>query len=76
MNVVRTWAGFRVKTQDGFPTYDQSSAAPGALVASCHSGVTLAANHGLDLAPRTLAGSLAPGLDSYSASRFRVSQDH
>ena len=75
LNVVRTWAGFRVKTLDGFPIYDQSEAAPGAFVVTCHSGVTLAAIHGLALAPRIMAGSLGPELDPYSARRFRVPQD-
>ena len=75
LNVVRTWAGFRVKTLDGIPIYDQSAAAPGAFIATCHSGITLAANHGLELAPRILAGSLGPELDPYSARRFCVPQD-
>ena len=75
LNVVRTWAGFRVKTLDGFPIYDQSATAPGAFIATCHSGVTLAANHGLALAPRILAGNLGPELDPYSARRFCVPQD-
>ena len=30
---------------DGLPIYDQSREFPGAFVASCHSGVTLAAAH-------------------------------
>lgn len=73
VNVVRTWAGFRVKPRDGFPIYDQSG---GAFLVTCHSGVTLAANHGLALAPLILAGALGPELAPYSSRRFHVPQDH
>jgi glycine/D-amino acid oxidase-like deaminating enzyme len=76
LNVVRSWAGFRIKTPDEFPIYEQSPGAPGAFVATCHSGVTLAANHALVLAPQILAGRLDPGLSPFSARRFRVPQDH
>jgi glycine/D-amino acid oxidase-like deaminating enzyme len=51
LNVVRTWAALRVMTPDGFPIYERSQSCPGAYAASCHSGVTLAAAHGLVVAP-------------------------
>ena len=44
VNVVRTWAALRVMSPDGLPIYDQSREFPGAYLATCHSGVTLAAN--------------------------------
>ena len=69
-NVVRTWAGLRVMTEDKFPIYDQSVSCPGAFVATCHSGVTLASNHALVLAPMIAEGRLAPDLDPFSARRF------
>jgi glycine/D-amino acid oxidase-like deaminating enzyme len=69
-NVVRTWAGLRVMTEDKFPIYDQSSACPGAFLATCHSGVTLAANHALVLAPMIAEGRLAPELEPFTARRF------
>jgi octopine oxidase subunit B len=72
LNVVRTWAGLRVMTQDGFPIYDESSSRPGAFLATCHSGVTLAAAHAGALAPMIAAGSLSPDLDVFSARRFDV----
>jgi glycine/D-amino acid oxidase-like deaminating enzyme len=75
LGVVRTWAGFRIKTPDGYPIYEQSQDAPGAFVATCHSGVTLAANHALVLAPWIREGRLDPGLAPYSARRFRVPKD-
>jgi len=73
VNVVRSWAALRVMTADGFPIYDQSGSAPGAFIATCHSGVTLAANHALVLAPMLAAGKLAPELEVFSARRFDVS---
>jgi glycine/D-amino acid oxidase-like deaminating enzyme len=74
LNVVRTWAALRVMTQDGFPIYDQSESCPGAFLATCHSGVTLAANHALVLAPLIAAGKLpAEEFGAFSARRFDVS---
>ena len=71
LNVVRTWSGIRVMPKDGFPIYDQSETCPGAFVACCHSGVTLAPNHAFEIAPMIAAGAL--GLDkvgAFSAKRF------
>ena len=73
LNIVRTWAALRVMTQDGFPIYDQSRQCPGAFVATCHSGVTLAAAHALMLAPLIAAGELpADPFETFSARRFDV----
>lgn len=73
LNVVRTWAALRVMTRDGFPIYDQSVACPGAFVATCHSGVTLAANHALLLAPLIADGRLPDDpFKVFSARRFDV----
>jgi hydrogen cyanide synthase HcnC len=72
LNVVRTWSALRVMSPDGFPIYDQSVSHPGAFVVTCHSGVTLAANHVLTLAPAILSGVLPATLDAFSARRFHV----
>jgi Glycine/D-amino acid oxidases (deaminating) len=72
LNVVRTWAALRVLTPDGFPIYEESASMPGAFVATCHSGVTLAANHALALAPHIAAGSLPEEFKAFSARRFDV----
>jgi glycine/D-amino acid oxidase-like deaminating enzyme len=72
LNVVRSWAALRVMTEDGFPIYEQSATCPGAFVATCHSGVTLAANHALVVAPMIAAGRLDAELDIFSARRFDV----
>jgi glycine/D-amino acid oxidase-like deaminating enzyme len=75
LNVVRTWSGIRVMPQDGFPIYDQSESAPGAFVACCHSGVTLASNHAFDIARMVAAGTLEPELvGAFSARRFDASR--
>jgi len=71
LNVVRSWAGIRVMPQDGFPIYDQSETHPGAFVACCHSGVTLASNHAFEIARMIAAGTLEPELvGAFSARRF------
>ena len=73
LNIVRTWAALRVMTQDGFPIYDQSTECPGAFVFTCHSGVTLAANHALALPDRIIEGSLpAETFQAFSSRRFHV----
>jgi glycine/D-amino acid oxidase-like deaminating enzyme len=73
LNIVRSWAALRVMPEDRFPIYDQSSACPGAFVAACHSGVTLAANHALILAPHIAKGALPDDLfQPFSARRFDV----
>jgi glycine/D-amino acid oxidase-like deaminating enzyme len=72
LNVVRSWAALRVMTPDGFPIYDRSETCPGAFAASCHSGVTLAANHALVLAPLIAEGRLPDDLAVFSARRFDV----
>ncbi|MGZ5662368.1 MAG: NAD(P)/FAD-dependent oxidoreductase, partial [Usitatibacter sp.] len=73
LNVVRAWAALRVMTPDGVPIYDQSREHPGAFIATCHSGVTLAANHALALAPLIAKGALpAERFEMFSARRFDV----
>ncbi len=74
-NVVRTWSAIRVMTQDGFPIYDESESHPGAFTVCCHSGVTLAANHALSIAPMIARGALDKSLVApFSARRFHVQE--
>ncbi len=72
IRVNRAWAALRVMTADGFPVYDQSSAHPGAFVATGHSGVTLAAVHAYAFAPAVAAGALPDSFKPFSAGRFDV----
>ncbi|MBL6617986.1 MAG: FAD-binding oxidoreductase [Reyranella sp.] len=74
-NVVRTWSAIRVMTQDGFPIYDESESHAGAFTVCCHSGVTLAANHALTIAPMIARGALDKSLVApFSARRFHVQE--
>jgi glycine/D-amino acid oxidase-like deaminating enzyme len=74
LNVVRSWSGIRVMPKDGFPIYEQSETCPGAFVACCHSGVTLASNHAFEIAPMVAAGALDKNkLGAFSAKRFQNS---
>jgi glycine/D-amino acid oxidase-like deaminating enzyme len=72
--LVRQWAGLRVMTPDSYPIYAQSQNHPGAFVAVCHSGVTLAAFHADGLAAAIAAGSLPETLSPFHQSRFDVPQ--
>ena len=71
--IVRTWSALRVMAPDGFPIYRESETAPGAFSISCHSGVTLAAAHALDLAPTILKGGFNERFAAFSSERFHVS---
>lgn len=70
LRVVRAWACLRTMTPDGFPIYDESESYPGAFAVSCHSGVTLAAQHALRLAPLIAGGGFRQELAAFSAERF------
>lgn len=76
VNIVRSWRAIRVMPEDGFPIYDQSARHPGAFLATCHSGVTLAAAHALALAPMIADGALDdPRIAAFSAARFSGGAD-
>ena len=70
--LVRQWAGLRILTPDGFPIYAESQSHPGACVAVCHSGVTLAAAHAELLADAIAEGRFPPSLDVFHRGRFDV----
>lgn len=72
VRAVRAWAALRVMSQDGFPIYEQSTTHPGAFVATCHSGVTLAAAHALQYAPMIAAGQIDAAMACFSTRRFHV----
>jgi glycine/D-amino acid oxidase-like deaminating enzyme len=72
VRVVRAWAALRVMSPDGFPIYAQSRAHPGAFLATCHSGVTLAAAHALDLAVAIRTGALGAEYHPFAMERFDV----
>ena len=70
VRLVRAWGALRVMSADGFPIYEASQACPGAVVVSCHSGVTLAAIHALRLAPWIGGEFDDPNLAAFSLQRF------
>ncbi|GHU26760.1 FAD-dependent oxidoreductase [Betaproteobacteria bacterium] len=68
--LVRIWAALRIMTPDGFPIYQQSESCPGAYALVCHSGVTLAAQHALTLAPWIAGGDEPEVIAPFSPHRF------
>lgn len=74
LRVVRTWGALRVMTPDGLPIYDRSKTHPGAFVFTCHSGVTLAANHALETSRWVIDGAIPAEMACLAAERFGVSQ--
>jgi glycine/D-amino acid oxidase-like deaminating enzyme len=73
--IVRAWGALRVMTPDGFPIYEESATCPGAFVATCHSGVTLAAAHALKVAPWMAGGPAPAGAEVFAGERLRAA-DH
>lgn len=72
--LVRQWSCLRVMTSDGCPVYAESADFPGASIALCHSGVTLASYHAGPYA-RALAHGVVPAdLDAFHHGRFDVPQ--
>lgn len=72
--LVRQWAGLRIMTPDRHPIYAESETHPGAFVAVCHSGVTLAAVHSDRFAKAVATGRLPPAFDIFHQRRFDVPQ--
>lgn len=71
VKVLRSWAALRVMPRDGSAIYDASREYPGAYAAATHSGVTLAPNHALVLAPHIARGGWpAEMYQPFSARRF------
>ena len=68
--IVRTWAALRVMSPDGFPMYQESATHPGAYAVTCHSGVTLAAQHAFTIAPWVAGGERPSAIDAFPATRF------
>ncbi|NKJ50657.1 FAD-dependent oxidoreductase [Burkholderia sp. SG-MS1] len=69
--IVRAWGALRIMTPDGLPVYEESASCPGAFIAICHSGVTLAAAHADTLAP-WIAGGARPGIvEPFVTARFQ-----
>lgn len=75
LRLVRAWGALRVMTPDGFPIYQASRQCPGAFVVTCHSGVTLAANHAFAIAPWLAGGETPAGIEVFTGDRFLNGND-
>lgn len=72
LKLVRQWACLRVMTPDGLPVYASSVQHPGADIALCHSGLTLASFHSSTYAQALAGGSLPTSLGIFHYERFNV----
>ncbi len=72
VNVVRSWGALRVMTADGYPIYQASSECPGGFVVTCHSGITLAAQHAGALVDWIRGGAEPAEIVGFKAERFDV----
>ncbi|ASW01623.1 FAD-dependent oxidoreductase [Paraburkholderia aromaticivorans] len=73
--IVRAWGALRIMTPDGLPVYEESAAQPGAFLAICHSGVTLAAAHADTIAPWIAGGARPAVIDPFVTARFNASTE-
>ncbi len=71
--LIRQWACLRIMTPDGCPVYAESAIHPGAWIALCHSGVTLASFHATSLASSLSDSMLHSDLNFFHHGRFHVS---
>jgi len=71
--LIRQWSCLRIMTPDGCPVYAESADYPGAWVALCHSGVTLASFHAGPLADCLRNARLDSRLNFFHHERFDVS---
>lgn len=74
VKVVRTWGALRVMTPDGLPLYETSAEHPKAFLVTCHSGITLAANHAGPIVDWILGGAAPKEIATFQAQRFHVSK--
>ncbi len=74
LRVVRSWAALRIMTADGFPIYEASGSHPGVCIATCHSGVTLAAVHARDISRWVLGHNMPATFKRFSTRRFDVQE--
>lgn len=71
--LIRHWSCLRILTPDGCPVYADSVSHPGAWLATCHSGVTLAAFHAGPLSDCLDDSMLTADLNFFHHERFNVS---
>jgi glycine/D-amino acid oxidase-like deaminating enzyme len=72
LKMVRAWGSLRVMSPDGLPIYHQSHTMPGAFLITCHSGITLAATHSVNLTLWLTGHKNAPELLGFSEDRFHA----
>ncbi|MCP5072895.1 MAG: FAD-binding oxidoreductase [Rhodobacteraceae bacterium] len=72
LRLQRAWGALRVMTPDGNPVYQQSEAHPGVFSFACHSGVTLAALHSLEVANWVIDGAIPAEFEVFHPRRFNV----
>jgi glycine/D-amino acid oxidase-like deaminating enzyme len=73
--LIRSWGALRIMSPDGLPIYQQSALMPGASLVTCHSGITLAANHALILPEWLEAPETHPELEVFGEARFAIQAD-
>lgn len=73
--LVRQWSALRIMTPDGSPVYATSGEYPGAHLAVCHSGVTLASFHANQYARIVASDAPYPAsLSHFHYGRFHVQE--
>ncbi|HXP76292.1 MAG TPA: FAD-dependent oxidoreductase [Stellaceae bacterium] len=72
--VVRAWGALRILAPDEFPIYQTVPGHEDAVIATCHSGVSLAGAHALRFAQFVADGQLPEHFSAFHSRRFDVSR--
>lgn len=72
LRLQRAWGALRVMTPDGCPVYQQSETHPGLFSFACHSGVTLASAHALEVVKWVIDGVIPSEFETFHPRRFNV----
>jgi hydrogen cyanide synthase HcnC len=72
LRLQRAWGALRVMTPDGCPVYQQSETHPGLFSFGCHSGVTLASVHALEVVKWVISGNIPSEFAVFHPRRFHV----
>ena len=70
--IVRAWGALRILAPDEFPIYQSIPGHDGAIVATCHSGVSLAGAHALRFAGYLAGDGLPAHFSAFHSRRFDV----
>ena len=74
VRIVRSWGALRILAPDRGPIYEAIDGHANAFLATCHSGVSLASNHALEVANWIVDGVIPEHARAFSLGRFSTAR--